>query len=99
MNVNDIRQTPPQMTILKQSQKRAAGTPFDAQIKQTPGEEKNAKMIEHPHQQPAALTTSEKDYFEQLYPSSIDEVRTYNPYQRGGAQTTVRLGTHFDRKG
>ncbi len=90
MNVNDIRSGAGQVQLLKQVQ-RSSGSAFQEEIEK----QSASKVKEHP----AALTTSEKQYFEQMFPSAADEIRTYNPFQRDGAATLAKLGSLIDRKG
>ncbi len=93
MNVNEIRSNIPPPVVLKQSQKNANAA-FDQKL--------NAAVTGEPAQaqvSPAALTPSEQEYFEQLFPESTETVRSYNPYQRDGVKTPVSLGTIVDRRG
>ena len=102
MNVNEIRQSPVPLTILKQTQKRTTGTSFDRQLQNTSTTDVKSNEVATPQQakeHPAMLTNSEKEYFEQLFPNAAEEVRTYNPYRRDGATIAVKVGTHIDRKG
>jgi hypothetical protein len=94
MNVNSIGNAGEQVLVARQSHKRAAETSFQDELKKQPLSSTPAENEGEP-----ALTTSEKQYFEQLFPNAVDEVRMYNPYQREGATTSVRLGTLIDRKG
>jgi hypothetical protein len=95
MNVNPIQNAGGQVPAARQPRKRSTETSFQEEVKKqslssTPAAKK---------ERPAALTNSEKQYFEQLFPNAADEIRTYNPYERDGATTSVRLGTLFDKKG
>jgi hypothetical protein len=93
MNVNEIRSNVPPQVLLKQSPKNAKGA-FDQNL--------SAAVASEPTQAeevPAALTSSEREYFEHLFPESTETVRSYNPYQRDGVKTPATLGTVFDRRG
>ena len=95
MNVNTIGNASGQIPTGRQAPKRAAKTSFQEEMQKQPLPSATTEN----KAQPAALTNSEKEYFEQLFPNAVDEIRTYNPYQRDGAATSVRLGTLFDKKG
>ena len=45
------------------------------------------------------ISDAEKQYFEGLFPSAADEIRSYSPYQRNGARQSAGLGTLVDVKG
>jgi hypothetical protein len=45
------------------------------------------------------LSQPEEQFFEQLYPNAIPEIRAYNTYKRDGAQIALNTGTLIDRKG
>lgn len=47
----------------------------------------------------AILTDAEKEFFENLYPASVEAIRSYSPYHRDAATTSARVGTLVDRKG
>jgi hypothetical protein len=87
MNVNEIRSATIQSQVLRPAQKRAAETPFHELV------QSEAK------ESPAALTDSERQYFEGAFPGAADEVRSYNPSQRDGASVPARLGSLLDRRG
>lgn len=50
-------------------------------------------------QSDAVLTDSEKEFFENLYPASVEAVRSYSPYRRDAATASATVGTLVDRKG
>jgi len=45
------------------------------------------------------LSDQEKDFFQQLFPSSAADIRAYAPYQRNGRQQPSQIGTLIDGKG
>lgn len=45
------------------------------------------------------LTADERKLFEQLYPESIQDIRTYHTYRRDGTRSTFTTGTLIDRRG
>ena len=45
------------------------------------------------------LTSGEKSYFEQLFPTAVDTVRSYHAYRRDGSGQSAALGSVVDRKG
>jgi hypothetical protein len=95
MNVNEVRPTPQPMSPAKPIRKGSAKqfqSEMDAALP-VQAKQEQAKV------QPAALTNSEKNYFEQLFPNSREEVRAYNPYQKENGKVEIRLGTLLDRKG
>lgn len=87
MNVNEIRSAAVQSQVLRPAHKRAGETQFRALGKNEAQEA------------PAALTDSERNYFEGAFPDALDTVRSYNPYQRDGASVPTRLGLRLDRRG
>jgi hypothetical protein len=102
MNVHEVRQSQTQVTILKKSQQRSAEMSFDQQLQKTVAAETKSGKAEpmmRGAERPAALTNSEKEYFEHLFPKNADEVRSYNPYQRDGGAAVVKLGTLVDKRG
>lgn len=100
MNVNPISNSAAQIPALKQAQKSSAGASFEEQLQRTsPANVKPHAAPLNAQEQPAMLTNTEKEYFEQLFPNSAEEIRSYNPYQKDGATTTAKLGSLVDRKG
>ena len=95
MSINEIRTTPPHLSVPK-SIRKAAGKQFQAEMDP-------AVPVRPPQtgakELPAALTNSEQDYFEKLFPHSAEEVKKYNPYQKNGGNVEVRLGILLDRRG
>ncbi|MBI5474621.1 MAG: hypothetical protein HY961_19970 [Ignavibacteriae bacterium] len=93
MNVNEIRPHIPSPTLPKPAQKNAKGT-FDESLN-------SAAATASPQAQetPAALTSSEREYFEHLFPEASQSVRSYNPCRRDGVKEPATLGTIVDRKG
>ena len=47
----------------------------------------------------SVLTTKEQNFFEQLYPDSTQELRSYQTYRRDGERMMVSMGSLIDRKG
>lgn len=95
MNVNEIRNFITQVPIIKKSEKPLGESPFGEQLKNA----SETQSAQSGKERTAVLSNSEKQYFEQLFPNSAEEIRSYNPYQRGGAKTDVKLGSLVDRKG
>jgi hypothetical protein len=46
-----------------------------------------------------AVSEDEKKFFQQLFPTAAEEIRTYTPYQRNGQQQPAPIGSLFDVKG
>jgi hypothetical protein len=95
MNINQVRNTVPQptlTTLLKKTTASQFQTDIATALTVQPKEES-------PKESPSILTNSEREYFEQLFPASAEEVRRYNPYQKDGGKVEIRLGTLLDRKG
>ena len=90
MNVNEV-QSALQNQLLNQPRKTARG------LRETTATPPSSTTPTKEH--PAALTNSERAYFEQLFPEASDEVRSYSPYQRDRGTVPARLGTLLDRKG
>ncbi|MCX6138821.1 MAG: hypothetical protein NTV54_15180 [Ignavibacteriales bacterium] len=65
---------------------------FDAPRVATPAAREDAPEAD-------VLTSGERSYFEQLFPTAVDAVRSYHAYKRDGAPQSVALGTVIDRKG
>jgi hypothetical protein len=91
MNVNEIRNTPPQVSTLKPVQKKPATT-FESELGKSAATESCATPA-------AELTNSERTYFQELFPKSSEEIRHYNPYKRDGVKTDTRIGSLLDRRG
>jgi hypothetical protein len=49
--------------------------------------------------QEAVLSKTEQNFFEQLYPDSTQEIRSYQTYRRDGERMMVNMGSVVDRKG
>lgn len=90
MTVNRIH-TPPPPQVPQRSAAPAAERPFADHLTQT-----TTKPTDE--QQPV-LTSSEKEFFVQLYPASAEAVRSYTPYQRDGHRDGMKVGSILDRKG
>lgn len=45
------------------------------------------------------ISDDEKKFFQELFPTAAEEIRTYTPYQSSGHQQPARLGTLIDAKG
>jgi hypothetical protein len=45
------------------------------------------------------LSQNEQNFFEQLYPNSAQEIRSYQTYRRDGERVTAAMGSVVDRKG
>lgn len=100
MNVNEIRNSAAQLPNLKR--KPAEESPFADQLKSVLPATSKAEQMQstlRAGERPAALTDSEKEYFEQLFPNSVEEISSYNPYEKDGLKTAVQRGTLIDRKG
>jgi hypothetical protein len=94
MNVNDVRSAAAQTQTLRQAQQRAT-----IQFHELVNEHSPDSINTETKELPAALTDSERQYFEQVFPDATEDVRSYNPYQRDGVNVPVRLGSLLDRKG
>ncbi len=49
--------------------------------------------------QDAVLSKNEQNFFEQLYPDSTQEIRSYQTYRRDGERMMATMGSVVDRKG
>jgi hypothetical protein len=49
--------------------------------------------------QDSVLSKTEQNFFEQLYPDSTQEIRSYQTYRRDGERMMVNMGSVVDRKG
>ncbi len=46
------------------------------------------------------ITKTEKEYFEQLFPQAVEEIRSHKTYTAQGAvQSNAKIGFVFDKKG
>jgi hypothetical protein len=45
------------------------------------------------------LSQNEKEFFENLFPQSVAEIRQHFLYQQDGSQKNLNIGTIVDRKG
>jgi hypothetical protein len=45
------------------------------------------------------ISDAEKQFFENLFPASAGEIRSYSPYGRNGMKQSVTLGSLVDLKG
>ena len=45
------------------------------------------------------LNDDEQQYFEQLFPNAVQEIRAYNTYRKDGIRVAYNAGTVIDRKG
>ena len=102
MTINEIRNPIAQFPVLKKTQSSCDETKFEEQLKNTSStasKSSDVSSAQKAKERPAALTNSEKEYFQQLYPNASDEIQTYNPYHRDGARTAAQLGSMLDRKG
>ena len=91
--INQIRTTP-----------YAPQTKNAAVVKQFPSTEAvtgsavQAKKAQQDDQEPV-LTNNEQNFFEQLYPDSTQEIRSYQTYRRDGERMMASMGSLVDRKG
>ncbi len=83
---------------------RMSGGGMSAPIR--PAQDRPAVVPATPH--PAAptapgatdvLSTEEKAFFANLFPSSADELRSHETYRRDGSTQSFRTGAMIDRKG
>ncbi|HVN47596.1 MAG TPA: hypothetical protein VMU30_02125 [Bacteroidota bacterium] len=49
--------------------------------------------------QDSVLSKNEQNFFEQLYPDSTQEIRSYQTYRRDGERMMATMGSMVDRKG
>jgi hypothetical protein len=49
--------------------------------------------------QDSVLSKTEQNFFEQLYPDSTQEIRSYQTYRRDGERMMATMGSVVDRKG
>jgi hypothetical protein len=49
--------------------------------------------------QDSVISKTEQNFFEQLYPDSTQEIRSYQTYRRDGERMMVNMGSVVDRKG
>ena len=47
----------------------------------------------------AKISDDERNYFQQLFPTAAEEMKTYNPYQKSGSRTGGQIGRLIDMKG
>ncbi len=47
----------------------------------------------------APISEDERTYFQQLFPTAAEELRTYSPYQKNGMPSAGQLGRLIDAKG
>jgi hypothetical protein len=45
------------------------------------------------------ITSDEKNFFLQMYPSNSQEINSYHFYERSGKMSGVKIGSMFDRRG
>ena len=45
------------------------------------------------------ISDDEKQYFENLFPASVGEIRSFSPYGRNGMKQPATLGSLIDMKG
>jgi hypothetical protein len=95
MNVSEIRPTPAHTAAVSG---KPSPTGFEDQLRKVTPRALGQQQATEAQEQPAPLTRSERDYFEQLFPDAADEVRTYNPFRRDNT-APARVGTLIDRKG
>jgi hypothetical protein len=100
MNINEIRNTPALPPLQKKSQKALSEPTFESQLKNAEHTTARPQDVLHQgNEHPAALTSSEREYFERLFPNSAEEIRTYSPYQNDKSKAAAKLGSLLDRKG
>lgn len=88
-SVNGIRTT----TYIPQPKEAAA-------IKQyQPIESERTEQSGSKDEQDAVLSKNEQNFFEQLYPDSAQEIRSYQTYRRDGERIMATMGSIVDRKG
>ena len=102
MNINPIRSTP--QPIKENQNKRPDAPPQSDAPAKSPLELKKAisraaDAESNSDQIADVLTPKEKEFFNKMFPSSENEIRSYNSYKRDGSRSIVRLGTVLDRKG
>lgn len=103
MNVNEVRSTSSAFSTQAAQTKNAAQKQDKApDVKQTApgGHRKHAvPKAGDGSQQNEVLTGDEKKYFEQLFPNSASEIRSYRAYTNDGKPAASASGTLIDRKG
>lgn len=45
------------------------------------------------------ITSDERNFFLQMYPSNSQEISNYHFYERSGKMSGVKIGSIFDRRG
>jgi len=68
-----------------------------------PADGATTQSVGAPEQPVAAANTvlskEEKAFFQELFPTAAEEIRTYTPYLRNGRQQASQIGTLIDAKG
>jgi hypothetical protein len=95
MNIHEIRNPAAQVPLLKKSTTPPDDSAFEHQLQRASAKSDVGRGTERP----TALTEAEKEYFQQLFPNSAEDISTYNPYQVNGSRMAPRLGSLVDRKG
>ena len=103
MNVNEVR-SPSAAFSLQASQAKNATQKKDQapDVKRTVPGEHHKRAVPRTGdgtQQDDVLTGDEKTYFEQLFPNSASEIRSYRVYTNDGKPAASASGTLIDRKG
>lgn len=65
----------------------------------TPTESRRFDPAVNNEKEETVLNAEERKFFGQLYPESIQEVRSYHTYRRDGTRSTFTTGTLIDRRG
>lgn len=98
MNIHEIRNPAGQVPLLKKSTPPHEDSAFEHQLQRASGKPE-VQATGRGTERPTALTEAEKEYFQELFPSSAEDISTYNPYQVNGSRIAPRLGSLVDRKG
>ncbi|MCX6135336.1 MAG: hypothetical protein NTU47_16140 [Ignavibacteriales bacterium] len=87
-----------QSTVMKQRRPMAGEAKEVAPGKKT-ASEKIVKGAAHEDAADSVISDTEKQYFEDLFPTSADEIRSYSPYGRNGMKLSADVGSLVDMKG
>lgn len=98
MNVSNIQSSAIQPTSVKKHPAPGGESAFEKNLKNVSSDSAPTREVQG-QEYPAVLSQPEREYFEQLFPSSSEDIRSYNPYKRDNALSSVKLGSLFDRKG
>ena len=69
-----------------------AAITYQPEVKET----KDSTSISNEQQ---SITSDERNFFLQMYPSNSQEISNYHFYEKSGKMSGVKLGSIFDRRG